>query len=166
MPDTAPSVKLVFVGDGCSDKTTVVKCHLSGEFEKHTAILGVEVHPLSFTTNYGEITFNTWDTAGQGKFGGLRDGYYIDEQCSIIMFDLPSRITYKNVPSCTVVDIKERKVKPKANELHRNKSLQYYDVSAKSNYNFEEPFHWLPCKLAGRQDLEFVASPALAPAEV
>ena len=63
------------------------------------ATLGVEVHPLKFHTNCGEICFNTWDTAGQEKFGGLRDGYYIQGQCAIIMFDVTSRITYKNVPN-------------------------------------------------------------------
>lgn len=41
------------------------------------ATLGVEVHPLPFHTNRGAIKFNVWDTAGQEKFGGLRDGYYI-----------------------------------------------------------------------------------------
>lgn len=41
------------------------------------ATLGVEVHPLCFHTNRGQIKFNVWDTAGQEKFGGLRDGYYI-----------------------------------------------------------------------------------------
>lgn len=30
-----------------------------------------------FHTNRGPIKFNVWDTAGQEKFGGLRDGYYI-----------------------------------------------------------------------------------------
>lgn len=41
------------------------------------ATLGVEVHPLMFHTNRGPIKYNVWDTAGQEKFGGLRDGYYI-----------------------------------------------------------------------------------------
>lgn len=41
------------------------------------ATLGVEVHPIVFHTNRGPIRFNVWDTAGQEKFGGLRDGYYI-----------------------------------------------------------------------------------------
>jgi GTPase SAR1 family protein len=63
------------------------------------ATLGVEVHPLTFHTNFGTICFNVWDTAGQEKFGGLRDGYYIQGQCGIIMFDVTSRITYKNVPN-------------------------------------------------------------------
>ena len=30
-----------------------------------------------FHTTRGAIRFNVWDTAGQEKFGGLRDGYYI-----------------------------------------------------------------------------------------
>jgi len=179
-----PTFKLVLVGDGGTGKTTFVKRHLTGEFEKrYHATQGVEVYPLGFTTNYGEIKFEVWDTAGQEKFGGLRDGYYINGQCGIIMFDVTSRITYKNVPNwhrdlirvcedipvvlCgNKVDVKERKVKAKSITFHRKKNLQYYDISAKSNYNFEKPFLWLARKLAGNQGLEFVASVALAPPEV
>ena len=179
-----PTFKLVLVGDGGTGKTTFVKRHLSGEFEKkYIATVGVEVHPLVFHTNYGPICFNTWDTAGQEKFGGLRDGYYVQGQCGIIMFDVTSRITYKNVPNwhkdlvrvcenipivlCgNKVDIKERKVKAKTITFHRKKNLQYYDISAKSNYNFEKPFVWLAQRLTGHQDLQLVASPALAPPEV
>jgi hypothetical protein len=43
---------------------------------------------------------------------------------------------------------------------------QYYDISAKSNYNFEKPFLWLARKLIGDPNLEFVAMPALVPPEV
>lgn len=74
-------------------------------------------------------------------------------------------------------------MKAKSITFHRKKNLQYYDISAKSNYNFEKPFLWLARKLTGyvgikyffmvvmffRQrnaNLEFVASPALAPPEV
>lgn len=44
--------------------------------------------------------------------------------------------------------------------------LQYYDISAKSNYNYEKPFLWLARKLLGDPNLDFVAMPALAPPEV
>ncbi|KAJ3030406.1 UNVERIFIED_CONTAM: GTP-binding nuclear protein gsp1/Ran, partial [Siphonaria sp. JEL0065] len=60
----------------------------------------------------------------------------------------------------------ERKVKAKTITFHRKKNLQYYDISAKSNYNFEKPFLWLARKLIGNPALEFVADPALAPPEV
>ena len=179
-----PNFKLVLVGDGGTGKTTFVKRHLTGEFEKkYIATLGVEVHPLQFHTNFGPIVFNVWDTAGQEKFGGLRDGYYIQGQCGIIMFDVTSRITYKNVPNwhrdlervcenipsvlCgNTVAGKERKVKTGAVTFHRKKNLQYFEISAKSNYNFEKPFLWLARKLVGNPALEFAAAPALAPPEV
>ncbi|CAL9182207.1 unnamed protein product [Musa hybrid cultivar] len=179
-----PSFKLVLVGDGGTGKTTFVKRHLTGEFEKkYEPTIGVEVHPLDFFTNCGKIRFNCWDTAGQEKFGGLRDGYYINGQCAIIMFDVTARLTYKNVPTwhrdlCRVcenvpivlcgnkVDVKNRQVKAKQVTFHRKKNLQYYEISAKSNYNFEKPFLYLARKLAGDQNLHFVESPALAPPEV
>ena len=178
-----PEFKLILVGDGGVGKTTFVKRHLTGEFEKkYVATLGVEVHPLVFHTNRGPIKFNVWDTAGQEKFGGLRDGYYIQGQCAIIMFDVTSRITYKNVPNwhrdltrvCegipivltgNKVEIKDRKVKAKQITFHRKKNLQYYDISAKSNYNFEKPFLWLARKLSGDNQLHFVQAPALQPPE-
>jgi len=121
-------------------------------------------------------------TCVRQKFGGLRDGYYIQGQCAIIMFDVTSRITYKNVPNwhrdltrvCenipivltgNKVEIKDRKVKAKQITFHRKKNLQYYDISAKSNYNFEKPFLWLARKLSGDNQLHFVEAPALQPPE-
>lgn len=191
---------------------------------------------MDFSTNRGKIRFYCWDTAGQEKFGGLRDGYYIHGQCAIIMFDVTSRLTYKNVPTwhrdlcrwagrgpgrgagqgqpgswrpreeqqprhslrssssssrtrqhrtlsskcaapqlscrcrrraawlvacCRVcenipivlcgnkVDVKNRQVKPKQVTFHRKKNLQYYEISAKSNYNYEKPFLYLARKLVG-----------------
>merc|ERR1719414_2808044 len=181
--EKVPEFKLILVGDGGVGKTTFVKRHLTGEFEKkYVATLGVEVHPLDFDTTYGKLKFNVWDTAGQEKFGGLRDGYYIQGECAIIMFDVTSRVTYKHVPNwhrdlvrvCEVipivlvgnkVDIKERKVKAKQITFHRKKNLQYYDISAKSNYNFEKPFLWLARKVCRRQDLQFVEAIAKPPPE-
>jgi GTP-binding nuclear protein Ran len=115
--------------------------------------------------------------------GGLRDGYYIHGQCAVIMFDVTSRLTYKNVPTwhrdlCRVcenipivlcgnkVDVKNRQVKPKQVTFHRKKNLQYHEISAKSNYNYEKPFLYLARKLVGDPQLHFVEQVALAPPEV
>ncbi|KAF5330622.1 hypothetical protein D9619_005926 [Psilocybe cf. subviscida] len=139
-------------------------------FNHNTATLGVEVHPLQFSTNFGTICFNVWDTAGQEKFGGLRDGYYIQGQCGIIMFDVTSRITYKMFPTGIVTSSAFARTSPscfaETRSTSRKKNLQYFEISAKSNYNFEKPFLWLARKLVGNPTLDFVAAPALAPAEV
>jgi GTP-binding nuclear protein Ran len=140
-----------------------------------------------------------WDTAGQETSGGVRGGYFINAQAGIIMFDVTSRVSYKNVPNwhskiapltymlhfltcCTFsgdlvkalrsedhpvyddsgipivlcgnkVDMPERKVKAMAITFHRKKNLQYYEVSAKSNYNFQKPFIWLSRKLMANQGI-------------
>lgn len=47
------------------------------------------------------------------------------------------------------VDVKNRQVKAKQINFHRKKNLQYYEIFAKSNYNFEKPFLYLARKLAG-----------------
>merc|ERR1711865_1190372 len=104
-------------------------------------------------TSCGPVVFNVWDTAGQEKFGGLRDGYYVHAQAAIVMFDVSSRMTYQHVPkwfqdlerACSgvpqvlvgnKVDLKERELKAQQITYHRRRGIQYYDVSAKSNYNF------------------------------
>ena len=112
--------------------------------------------------------------------GGLRDSYYIQTQCAVTMFDVTSRVTYKKVPNwhrdlvqvcenipmvlCgNKVDIKDRKAEAKSSVFHRKKTVQYYNISAKSNCSSEEPFLWLARKLIGDPNVDFVAMPALAP---
>ena len=62
------------------------------------ATIGVNIHILDFMTNKGKVNFHVWDTAGQEKFGGLRDGYYIGAHCGIVLFDLSNRTSYKTIP--------------------------------------------------------------------
>ena len=182
--DIKAEYKLVLCGDGGTGKTTFVKRHLTGEFEKkYIATLGVEVHPMVFFTSRGKIRFQVWDTAGQEKLACLRDGYYIGAHCAIIMFDVCSRVTYKNVakwykeltrvcegiPIVLVgnkVDVADRKVKARQILFPRKHSIQYYDISAKSNYQFEKPFLWLLKKLLGDPNLTLVEAPALKPSDI
>ena len=99
------------------------------------------MHPLVFYTSIGPICFNVWDTAGQERFGGLCDGYYIQGQCAIIMFDVTSMVTYENVRSwhrdltrvcegipivlCgNKVDVENHEVKAKSITFHRKENLQ------------------------------------------
>ena len=184
VPLNSLKFKILIIGDGGVGKTTFITRHRTGEFTKnYQATMGVEVNPLPFYTNKGYVFCNIWDCAGQEKFGGLRDGYYIGAQAAIIMFDVTQKITYKNVldhynflrkyrPNIPVVicgnkvDCKDRVVKPIDNTLFNRKDLQYYDISAKSNYNFEKPFLYLLRKLVKDESLAFVESPkAVLPPE-
>lgn len=182
--DNIPTFKLVLIGDGGVGKTTFVQRHHSGHFIKtYIPTKGACVTEIIFNTTHGKIRIQIWDTAGQEKFGELRECYYIGSQCGIIMFDLTSRETYKNVlkwlndlvkvapniPICLVgnkADVKDRKVKANQITIHRKRNLQYYDVSAKSNYQFEKPFLYLLRQLVGDPNLNLVEDIRLNPAEI
>jgi GTP-binding nuclear protein Ran len=73
------------------------------------------------------------------------------------MFDVTSRMSYKNIPSwhrdvvrvcedipmvlCgNKVDVKDRKVSPKAITFHRKKNMKYFEMSAVKNYHIIDPF--------------------------
>ena len=56
-------------------------------------------------------------------------------------------------------------MKAKQIVFHRKKNIQYYDVSAKSNYQYEKPFLYLLRKISGDPDLTLAEAPVLETAE-
>lgn len=60
------------------------------------------------------------------------------------------------------VDVKDRQVKARVIQFHRKKNLQYYDISARSNYNFEKPFLWLARRLTNQASLTFTGKFSVA----
>ncbi len=176
--------KLVIIGDLGVGKTTFVKRHFNGEFKKpYIPTNGAEATSIDFSTNRGRIRFDIWDIASQMKFSNHRNYYYTDVHCAIIMFDLTSRLTNssvarwhkdltmicENIPIVLVgnkADVKDRKLKAYHINFHRKNNLQYYDVSAKSNYQYEKPFLWLLRKLTGDNNLYLIESPLLYPPHI
>ena len=166
--------KLCILGDGGVGKTALLKNLLTNQFEKkYVATLGVEVHTLTFQTNVGDRRFNVWDTAGQEKFGGLRDGYYIQAQCGIVMFDVTSNITFKNVvnwmrdfhnvvgeaPVIVIgnkVDIKDSRKVFEKDVLEKLGEVKYYEMSVKEGLNMTKPFLTLLKQLENNPNINLV----------
>lgn len=68
--------KIVLIGPTDSGKTSFANYVKSGKFsENHLATLGVECHTWQNIAD--DVTFTVWDVAGDPKFRGLGDGYYI-----------------------------------------------------------------------------------------
>lgn len=187
-------------------QTTFVKRHLTGEFEKkYIATLGVEVHPLGFSTvrfrsdllSLVQPAYDTLELRNNSiRCLGYRRAREVRWSPRWILHQRPVRYHHvrrhfpNHLQECSQlapyvfchrnqmymtkhllgdlvrvceqvpivlcgnkVDVKERKVKAKTITFHRKKNLQYYDISAKSNYNFEKPFLWLARKLVGNPGL-------------
>lgn len=158
--------KVVIVGNAQSGKTTYIRRLLTGEYTKnYIPTLGVEVHPLVFHTNKGIVTFNVWDCAGDERYAGLDDGYFIGADAAIVFCtnenDEKHITKFRRVcdKTCPVV-----RVCSKYDVLNNKNDYNVdYFISAKSNYHFEMPFLHLARSLSGHDDLQFVDAPAIAP---
>lgn len=86
-----PRFKIVLIGPGATGKTTYTH-RLMGMAPPtaYAATLGVDTHPIQVLTNRGVLVLDVWDTAGQDKFGGLRDGYYFMSRGAIFMRGSPN----------------------------------------------------------------------------
>lgn len=179
-----PSFKIILVGDAAVGKTSFIKKHLTGEFDRHySPTQSLEVHPLKFYTNHGPIVFNLWDISNSEDSSIQKEAYFIGSHGGIIMFDVTSRQSYKSVPRIhrdifricdkiplvlvgNKVDIKDRKVQSKQIIYHKRHDLQYFDVSGKISYQYEKPFIYLARKVTNWPDLNFVEAPLMPPPEI
>jgi len=101
------------------------------------------------------------------------------------MFDVVDKLTFKNIPNwcrdigdvCKKIPVcicgnkvdreVDRKVKASAAVKYaKKKKYEYFDISAKTNYNFEMPFLYFARVLLSDPNLEFIEAPNLLPAEV
>ena len=176
--------KLVLVGDAYVGKTTFVKRHQTGEFEKrYIATLGVNVVPLTFYTNKGVVILNVWDCAGQEKFAGLDDGYYIGADAFILFFGMDSKASYRNashwlkkitdytgrfdrsrpiIVCGTKCDLPNTRLMPSEMKDRALLEHPFYFISAKSNYNYEKPILAVIQNLMG-PDTTFTETPSREP---
>ena len=81
-----PEYKIVLIGDTNTGKTTFLN-KLVGNNKNAVQTLGVDVTPFDLHFNNDKIRINFWDCAGDQKFRGLGDGYYIGANGAIIFTD-------------------------------------------------------------------------------
>jgi Ras of Complex, Roc, domain of DAPkinase len=80
--------KVCFIGAANTGKTAAMQSLLASPGERvitghYVPTIGVEVHPLVHVSTAARIRYNVWDCAGEPKFSGLGDGYYIQSDVAI-----------------------------------------------------------------------------------
>lgn len=132
------------------------------------------MHTCTFLTNYGPITFEIWDTSGQEKLGSLRDAYYSQGDCAIIMVDVISTKTFENISDYCDDIRRVRETIPivlvgnmidmlptegmgdKERRKLRNNKLPYFRISALNNIDCEKPMLYLARMVTQKEELHFV----------
>jgi len=93
-----PTFRCVLVGEGHVGKTTFLKRHLTGEFErKYLNTLEAQAYPLIFHTTRGPIRFQMWDYCANAGRKNFRRRFQGKCQCAIIMFDVTCPLSYLSV---------------------------------------------------------------------
>ena len=179
--------KVVVIGDSGVGKTSFVQRHVHIPEDwppRHMWSLPNHIWPtITFGTEHGRVSFEVWEPAGKSQWSAPRDGFYMGASAAIIMFDIGSRISYKNIPNwhrdvrrvCgedvpiviigSKVDLPSvlhagegepwAKLKPKFITFPIKKCLPYFEISALANHGIDAPFLWLARKL-WRRDLHFL----------
>ncbi len=151
----AIEINVLLVGDPAVGKSTYINRLVTGHFVSHYQ---PTENMKEYKFPFGNIVFNIFD-------GPLVQGLTKRVQFAIIMFDVTNRTSYDNafnwrdemrkngIPYVIVgnkMDKINRIVQPKDIQIHKwDISTIYYDISAKSNYNFEKPFLYIARRIMG-----------------
>ena len=111
-PPNKTSIKIVLLGDGAIGKTSYFTRLTSGETDEYKfnrtydATRGCNICQIEYMIGKYAITLHLFDTAGQEKFGAMRDSYLMGADGIILMYDLTDINTKKNVINKWIPEIK------------------------------------------------------------
>ena len=165
--------KILFFGDTCVGKTSLLVRYVDDKFEVGVSTIGVDVRYKYIDYENKRIKLDIWDTAGQEKFKGIAKNYLNGANGVIGVFDITQKISFDNLKlilssikeelSSKVeiiivenkIDLeKDRKVSEKAiNEFGEKKNLEIFKASAKTGEGVEDFFMALFKKLYSNKSI-------------
>ena len=88
-------IKILLIGQEKVGKTTYVSRLTDPDFilsESYKSTNGVEIKTINLCTNMDNLQIDIWDITGNEKLCGLRDGYYINADAAILMYNSKTQI--------------------------------------------------------------------------
>jgi small GTP-binding protein len=132
-PPSKTSIKIVLIGDGATGKTSYFNRLIGSDnpdykFNKvYDATRGCNICQIEYKIGKYPITIHLFDTAGQEKFGLLRDSYMSGADAIILMYDLSEPITKQNVLTKWIPEVKRL--------LTASRCTQYIPIAVIGNKN-------------------------------
>jgi small GTP-binding protein len=170
-----PQFRLIVVGDENVGKTSMITRYVSGMYlQEHTPTVDTNKVDITFTTNYGKITAECYDMAGDSDTNNNvnNTAYYMFAQAAIIMFDKTNLSSFHNVekwyktlsshsrtkiPIVLVGNKCEAKDIAVSNDeirkMIKKYDVKYCDLSVRACLNFEKPFLYALKGVTGRDNL-------------
>jgi len=117
------SIKIALIGDGSTGKTSYFNRIVSGDsteyrFSKnYDATQGCNICQIEMMIGKHKVTVHIFDTAGQEKFGMLRDSYLMGADGIILMYDVMDLGSKQNVITKWLPEIKKIMTKTRMSNI-------------------------------------------------
>jgi len=161
------SFKIVFIGDACTGKTSIIKKYTENVFIKeYKANIGAEYYNKKLNIDGKEIHLDMWDNSGQEKYKSLTPIFAKEASCLLFVYDITNKLSFDNIdnwinflkgrvqiPYIALIgnkfDLnKKRKVPLKeAMKKAEKYNCDFYEVSALDGKNIDNAFLNLTNKL-------------------
>ncbi len=163
--------KLLIIGESGVGKTCLLLQFTEGSFTtNHLTTIGIDFKIKIINLEEKQIKLQIWDTAGQERFRTITKTYYKGAHGIILTYDVTDENSFKNVRNwvkqieqnaqtnvCKVLvgnkcDREDRKVSyEEGAKLAKEFNMQFFETSAKSNYNVNETFTFLTKEILNSQ---------------
>ena len=90
-------VKVVTVGDACSQKSALLRKLCDQESPYILPTIGIDFKITHFSHENERIKFQIWDTAGQERFKGITQAYYRGTHAVLWVYDVTDRRSFINI---------------------------------------------------------------------
>ncbi|XP_059148693.1 ras-related protein Rab-26-like [Physella acuta] len=90
-------MKVILLGDSDVGKTSLLTRFSQGYFHICYQMIIPEYSNKDVDVSGVKVKLQIWDTAGQGRYRVIREGYYRDVAGIVIVFDLTSKSSFDNI---------------------------------------------------------------------
>jgi small GTP-binding protein len=174
-----PQYRIVAVGDPAVGKTSILNRLMEGKFDDlEPSTVGATWQLFAQDQNGQKLEIQIWDTAGQEKFRALGPLYYRGAVGAVVVYDVTNRQSFANIEgwiegftsvagseSAIVIvgnktdrdgyrEVPERE----GREWARERSVTFYETSAKTGTNVAEVFDALTHTIASSKSLALKSS--------
>ncbi|PFH36797.1 Ras family protein [Besnoitia besnoiti] len=107
VPQPSKPIRVAVVGDVGVGKTTLLQCFVNGTDPTRREGLGVEAGPTigvdylrkTIRIKNENVCLHFWNLSGDAVFGEMRKEFYKESDAVVLVFDVTSRASYKNLSS-------------------------------------------------------------------
>ena len=164
--------KLLIIGESGVGKTCLLLRFTDDSFTaNHLTTIGIDFKIKIINLEEKQIKLQIWDTAGQERFRTITKTYYKGAHGIILTYDVTDENSFKNIRNwvkqieqnaqnnvCKVLvgnkcDREDRKISyEEGAKLASEFKMQFFETSAKSNYNVNETFTFLTKEILNTSD--------------